>query len=130
MSDSVRISALSSSTTRTGSGSAAVANLIENTGDVIDREWFLEVRVDPIHPQSGCRFFGPARLSAVHDEGGLGTGLVHPRHRHAWRRRVHVHVEEYRNRVTHRHETRGVLQVLGDDGLEAAQAQDFGQRSE
>src|SRR5213596_1878374 len=105
MSDSVRISALSSSTTRTGSGSAAVANLIEDFGDVIDRKRLLQIGVDPIFPEREGRFGGSVWPTAVHDERGLGGGFVYLGHRHAGRNRVDVHVQQHGDRTLHRHET-------------------------
>src|SRR5260221_14292155 len=82
MSDSVRMSALSSSMTRIGSRLAG-AESIEHSGDVFHGEGLLEVRPDPLAGKLDGNVLLRVRLAAVQNERRAGIGVVHCSNRFA-----------------------------------------------
>src|SRR5688572_32986978 len=108
MSASVRISALSSSTTRIGSGSAGLADIIQDSGDLIDREGLLQIRMDPLRRQIVAHLFDGSGLTTVQDEGDGRTRLVYRGYRLANRGGSEVHVEQHRERTLQRQELPGM----------------------
>src|SRR6267378_2696009 len=98
MSASVRISALSSSTTSTRSGSARVSNCIEHSSDFLHRKWLLQVGVNPLARYDLADFFRGVRSATIDDEGELGTRRVKDRHRHPCRNGTDVEMQQHGDR--------------------------------
>src|SRR4051812_35110172 len=99
MSASVRISALSSSTTSTGSGSADVSDSIEDIHDLLYGERLLEICTHPGRGDLGMYFFFRFLAAAVQDDRHRGTRAVHLLDGIVHRRRSDARVQQHRDRA-------------------------------
>src|SRR5665213_2893569 len=118
MSASVRMSALSSSTTRIESGSAVCSNRIEHSSDARDVERLLEVAVNPVGREGPLQLVRRAGHTTIDNHGNVRIGESYGRDGGARLGTLEMHVQQHRDGMLGREDVVRRLQVRGDDGVE------------